>query len=522
MRTRLPGAGLLLLLCVSGCKVGPNFEQPKWTNAPASWVGRETKQAKVPSQPVAAPIDPEWWNIFHDPKLTALEAKVAASNLDVLAAAERVMQSRAELGVTAAALYPVVNANASMQKVKASNEGILAGVGNLAAGSAANGASQASSANGASGSLGPGGVSSAAVAPNISATNLFQYGFDANWELDLWGRVQRSVEAANAAVNASVWSARGVLISALAEVARDYINLRGTQEQLRIAHESVKTAEQGLTLTRQRAAAGVTTDLDVANAAAQVRTTEAQIPALESQQQSLINALSLLLGEPPRTLEAELAVPDPVPPPPPLVPVGFPSELARRRPDIRAAEATLHEAVANIGVAEASFYPTITLGGSGGFQALHANDLFGWNARQWAIGPGLTLPIFQGGQLRYTLQLRQAQQREAAIAYEKTVLNAWSEVDNALTAFRDEQRRRAELEQAVAENRRALSLAQQRYQQGVADFLSVLDAERSLLSTQQQLASSTTAVSSDLVALYNALGGGWNEPGAATVADTGS
>jgi NodT family efflux transporter outer membrane factor (OMF) lipoprotein len=194
---------------------------------------------------------------------------------------------------------------------------------------------------------------------------------------------------------------------------------------------------------------------------------------------------------------------------PTTVPVGFPSELARRRPDVRQAEAQLHAATADIGVAQANFYPSLNLTGSFGLQSLQLNHAFDLASKQYAFGPGLTIPIFQGGQLRSTLQLRQAQQQEAAINFQKTVLQAWHDVDNALTAYQAEQSRRDELVQAVAENRRALSLAQSRYQQGVADFLTVLVAESSLLSSQQQLADSTTTVSSNLVALYKALGGGW-------------
>jgi NodT family efflux transporter outer membrane factor (OMF) lipoprotein len=191
------------------------------------------------------------------------------------------------------------------------------------------------------------------------------------------------------------------------------------------------------------------------------------------------------------------------------VPVGLPSELARRRPDIRQAEAQLHAATADIGVAVADFYPSLTLNGSVGLQSLQFAHVFDLNSRNYGLGPGLTIPLFQGGQLRAQLQLREAQQQEAAINYQKTVLQAWHDVDNALTAYRTEQQRRQQLIQAVAENRRALGLAQSRYQQGVSDFLTVLDAERSLLATQQQLADSTTAVSANLVAIYKALGGGW-------------
>jgi NodT family efflux transporter outer membrane factor (OMF) lipoprotein len=198
-----------------------------------------------------------------------------------------------------------------------------------------------------------------------------------------------------------------------------------------------------------------------------------------------------------------------VPPLPPRIPVGLPSELARRRPDIRQAEAQLHAATADIGVAVANFYPSVKLSGSLGLQSIQPWQMFNLNARDYAVGPGITIPIFEGGQLRATLALRQSQQQEAAINYQKTVLTAWHEVDNALTAYQTEQARRDQLVQAVAQNQRALSLAQSRYQEGVADFLQVLTAQQNLLSTQQQLALTTTNVSANLIAVYKALGGGW-------------
>jgi NodT family efflux transporter outer membrane factor (OMF) lipoprotein len=191
------------------------------------------------------------------------------------------------------------------------------------------------------------------------------------------------------------------------------------------------------------------------------------------------------------------------------VPIGVPSELARRRPDIRQAEAQLHAATADIGVAQANFYPSLTLTGSFGLQALQFNRAFNLNSNQYALGPSLTIPIFEGGQLRSTLELRKAQQQEAAVNFQKIVLQAWHDVDNALTAYQAEQARRDELVQAATDNQHALSLAQSRYQQGVSDFLTVLVAQTNLLSAEQQLASSTATVSSNLVALYKALGGGW-------------
>jgi NodT family efflux transporter outer membrane factor (OMF) lipoprotein len=480
------------VLALGGCTVGPSFQGPSWAS-PASWFAGPKEQVPPErSMPVAAPIDPDWWNLFHDAELTELEHHVAAENLDVRAATTRLAESRAQLGVARAAEFPTLNANGSYTRQKASNVGEFATV------------PDALGANGASGNS-VGGFQGS----NLGAFDVYQAGFDASWELDLWGGVRRSVESATASVQAAAESRRATLLSSLAEVARDYMDLRGAQTQLHIARDNVHTAQQSLQLTQQRAAGGVTTDLDVANASAQLRSTMAQIPRLEQQEAADINALSLLLGQPPNALRGELAEPQPVPPVPPRVPVGLPSELARRRPDIVQAEAQLHAATANIGVAVSAFYPSVTLSGSVGLQALQPWQFFSLNARQYAFGPGITIPIFQGGQLKATLHLREAQQEEAAVNYQKTVLQAWHDVDNALTAYQTEQARRDQLVLAVAQNQRALVLSQSRYQEGVADFLSVLVAETSLLSSQQQLADSTTTVSENLVALYKALGGGW-------------
>jgi NodT family efflux transporter outer membrane factor (OMF) lipoprotein len=491
----LLGASLL-----SGCTMGPNFQRPGWAS-PASWFsGPKEPVRPQESVTVAEPVDPQWWKLFGDPELTKLEERVAGENLDVRIAGIRLMESRAELGVARSAQFPTFNGNASYTREQASKNGFFA----IAPGATGSASSPGTAANGAFGNT-TGGIETSGLAP----FDIWQGGFDASWEVDLWGAVRRSVESASASVEAADEARRGALLSSLAEVARDYIQLRGTQENLQIAHENVRTAQESLALTQERAAGGVTTDLDVANASAQLRTTLAQVPFLEQQEAQEINALSLLLGQPPNALRQDLATAKPVPPVPARVPVGFPSELARRRPDIRQAEAQLHAATADVGVAVANFYPSFTLTGSYGLQSLQLKQAFDLASSQYAIGPGVTIPIFQGGQLRSTLQLRKAQQREAAVTYQKTVLQAWHDVDNALTAYKAEQARRDQLTQAVAENRRALNLAQSRYQQGITDFLSVLDAQRSLLSTQQQLADSTATVSSNLVALYKALGGGW-------------
>jgi NodT family efflux transporter outer membrane factor (OMF) lipoprotein len=487
-----PALAAASLLLISGCTLGPDFMPPAGI-APTSWSAVPSEH--IASVPVAAPIDPSWWNVFHDRELTALEERVAAQNLDVQAATIRLAESRAQLGIVAASALPTLQSDASYQRQKASDNGVFSGLATIAAGSGASGAAGATA----------GGVKGAV----LGAFDTFQVGFDASWELDLWGKVRRSIEAADANVTASAEARRDTLLSSLAEVARDYLQLRGVQERLQIAHDNVKSAQQSLDLTRQRAVGGVTTDLDVANASAQVSTFSALIPSLEAQERQLVNALSLLLGQPPQALKDELATAQPVPPVPPRVPVGLPSELARRRPDIRQAEAQLHAATATIGVAQANFYPSVTLTGSVGVQALEAWKMFDLNSRLYALGPSISIPIFEGGRLKATLTLREDQQKEAAIAYQKTVLNAWHEVDNGLTAYDAEQRRRDQLTEAVAQNQRALSLALTRYEQGVADFLQVLDVQRSLLATQELLADATTTIDTDLVAIYKALGGGW-------------
>jgi NodT family efflux transporter outer membrane factor (OMF) lipoprotein len=490
MLRRLFAAALPLAL--GACTVGPNFDAPDWLS-PATWFAKKAEPiAPALSMPVAEPIDPNWWNLFNDPVLTELERRVAGENLDVQVATVRIAESRAQLGVAGAAQFPALNGNGSYTRQKASDVGVFSNAPNPLG------------ANGASGNT-TGGIRSGRLNP----FDVYQVGFDASWELDLWGKVRRSVESATASVVASAEARRATLISALAELARDYIQLRGTQALIRIARDNVRTAQQNLDLTQQRATGGVTTDLDVANAAAQLRTTAAEIPRLEQQQSEEINAISLLLGQPPNALQAELIRDKPVPPVPPRVPVGLPSELARRRPDIRQAEAQLHVATADIGVAVANFYPSVKLTGSVGLQSIQPWQMFNFDARNYGVGPGVTIPIFEGGQLKATLELKKAAQQESAINYQKIVLSAWHDVDNALTAYQTEQARRDQLIQAVAENQRALGLAQSRYQEGVADFLQVLTAQQNLLSTQQQLALATTNVSANLVALYKALGGGW-------------
>ncbi len=503
----------LACVALSGCTFGPDFESPSpWS--PVSWFSRRPQPPKLASLPVAEPVDPDWWTILNDPALTALMRRVATSNLDVRTADVRLAESRAQRGITAADQFPRLNGNASYTREYISPRGVVGLIGGGASSSNGAGGSTQTSSNGLGGTQGgiPSGASGGGGSGGgrgIPSFNLFQYGFDSSYELDLWGRVRREVESADASLDASADARRQTLVTSLAELARDYVQLRGTQETLRITRENLASAEQSAHLSEERFRGGLATDLDVANARAQVENTAAQIPQQEQQQEQDINAISLLLGEPPGALSAELLPPRPVPPVPPSVPVGVPSELVRRRPDIRQAEAQLHAATADIGEAEAEFFPKITLSGSIAIQAVRFKDLGNFGARTFGIGPSLTVPIFDGGRLRRTLELRQAQQQEAAIKYQQTVLSAFHDVDNALIAYRAEQQRHERLAAQVVQARQALNLSQQRFRQGVSDFLEVLTAQRTALSADQQLADSTTTISTNLVQLYKALGGGW-------------
>lgn len=493
-----PLLGLFLGALLAGCSVGPNFMPPDPGLPQTSFLataGHEPTQRNTASSVALAPPDPDWWSIFHDRRLIELERRVADANLDVKTATLRLAESRFQRNVTAAAQFPALNGSTSYERQKPSENGLLGLFSQGFSGQSANG-SYGSGAGGIPGSL-------------ISPFSLWQYGFDASWELDLWGKIRRQVEFADAQAAVAAEQRRGVLVSSLAELARDYMQLRGVQMQIKIANDNLVTSRQILDVTRTRAQRGLTTGLDVEDAAAQVEAVRAQLPDLERQQSEAINALSLLLGEAPGALAGELITPGAVPPTPPRLPVGIPSELARRRPDIRQAEAQLHAATADVGVAVGDFYPSVQLNGSVGFQALDLKNLWKGTSLQYALGPNVTLPIFEGGRLKATLAMRTAQQQEAAVAYHETVLKAWHDVVNALVAYRTERERHLRLKAQAAHARAALDLGRARYNDGVAQFITVLDAERTLLQAEQQAATSETTVAVDLVALYKALGGGW-------------
>lgn len=486
---------------LSACTMGPDFQRPA-LQTPAQWPEAPATTDAARSVAVPEPVDPLWWNSFGDPLLTELVTRAIDSNLDLKVAAARLAESRAQFGQARADELPTLNGNASYTRELQSADGVIG----LLGGSGSPSATDTNGLGGRQGGIPTQSATSAALPP----FNLYQYGFDASWELDLWGRVRRTAENASATVDAQNEARHDAIVSTAAEVARDYLNLRGTQQKLRITRENLAFAERTVQLTNERAKHGLATDLDVANAQSQAESNAADIPQEEQQEAKLINAIGVLLGEYPRTLAEKLKATPDVPVVPPRVPIGLSSELARRRPDIREAEAQLHAATANIGAAKADFFPKITLSGSVAIQATQFTNLGSWGARSYSAGPSLSIPIFEGGRLRSTLALREAQQQEAAITYRKTVLSAFQEVDDALTGFTAEQRRLDRLDASVQASKRALDIANKRYVRGLSNYLDVLTAQKTLLTSEQQWVDSTATVSTNLVALYKALGGGWD------------
>lgn len=482
-------------LLLGGCMVGPDFVKPD-PKAPEAW--RDHVENGSESRPVALALDPQWWTMFGDPILSGLVSRAATQNLDVQVAASRLQQSRWERRIVSAAGLPSVGANASAQRMGASENGLmsLTGVGSQPPAAAlANGVGN-----------GVAGISGADVSAPM---NLYQYGFDAVWELDIWGKTRRKVEAADALSTASDEIRHGVILSVISETASNYVQLRTVQATLKDTREILELTRRSLELTERRRDAGAATSLETSEAAAQLKAVSARIPDLESREGKLINALSLLLAEEPGALENELKTAKPIPPVPSQVPVGLPSDLAKRRPDIREAEARLHAATADIGAAKADFYPSVTLSGSFGMQSLNFATLGTWAARQFAVGPTLTLPIFEGGRLKGMLHLREAQQTEAALSYQKTVLTAWHEIDDALIDFDARQRQRDNLAAALEHSRAAYDAAVARYKAGASTFLDVLVLQQALLEVQTRWVTANGDVSLTAIRLYKALGGGW-------------
>ena len=434
--------------------------------------GAESSPAEIRSRVVEKPGDlAHWWESLQDPELTSLVTRALDANLDIRQAEARIREARAACTIAGADLWPQLNASASASR------------------------NHASVSNGNN---------------TVSATaNLYRAGFDALWEIDLFGGTRRAMEAAGADLQASVDDRRAVLISVAAEVATIYSDLRASQQQIVIARENLESQLQSVALTRERFRGGFVSGLDVANAETQASTTASRIPTFETTVRQSIYALGVLLDREPASLVAELSATAPQPPLPPEVPIGLPSELLRRRPDIARAESQLHAATARIGVATADLYPKFTLLGSLGLQGATFSDATSLSNKFWSFGGAITWPIFSGGRIDANIELQKALTDESFLNYRKTVLTALQETESALVAYSNEQRRRSGLSDAVRSGREAVDIANQLYAAGRTDFLNVLASQRVLYDSEDSLAQSDRQAVANLVALYKALGGGW-------------
>jgi outer membrane protein, multidrug efflux system len=447
------------LLIQAGCMVGPDYK-PQDVNAPAKWAG--TKNTEPPDAMLL-----QWWTEFNDPNLTSLIQRAMKSNLDVKQAEQRIRQARANLGVVDAAFWPTATASASQTRSR-SAQGIK--------------------------------------------SNLLTTGLDAAWELDIFGGTRRNIESAQANVEASVYDSRDVLVTLTSEVATNYINLRGFQQEIIIAQNNLDTQQQSAAIVRKRFEGGFVSALDVANADAQVATTLSQIPTLETSAQQAIYNIAVLLGQQPASLLEELSPASSIPVTPPEVPTGLPSEMLRRRPDIRRAEAQIHSATAQIGVAAADLFPKFNLNGSIGVSAVGSRSL-NWDRRTWSIGPSASWEIFNAGRVSANIEVQKALQQRSVLSYQQTVLTALQDVENALIAYTKEKQRNTALIDSVTANRKAVELSTKLYTEGQIEFLNLLDAQRSLFSSEDALVQSNRNLSTNLIALYKALGGGWSEDG---------
>jgi outer membrane protein, multidrug efflux system len=465
------------LLLGTGCEVGPKYHTPN-TPVPAQFEATTrptTNPSSVADMQHTAWVD--WWTKFNDAELTSLVSRSLGANHELKIAAARVLEARAVERVAQSELYPTLDLSAAFFQTHGSGAGF--GV--------------------------PWGL------PGVDSS-FYHLGLTANYEVDLFGGIRRTIEAAGATAEATEDERRGVQVILLGEVASQYISLRALQARLEIANQNLADQRHTLAIVQKRLKNGLTPAFDLVRASAQVDATESGIPPLEAGIRQTIYALSVLMGEDPPTLTSELLTAAPIPPVPPEVPVGMPSELLKRRPDVMEAERLVAAATAVQGVATSDLFPHLVLGGDVGVESRKVNELFSQHDPSSGFydnGPFAGWTIFDGGRRRANVDRAKAQVLAAINAYEATILQALQDVDSALVAYSQDQARRDSLSTLVAENQRALRIAQAEYSNGIIDLLDVLEVQRNLYASQDALAQATQTVSTDLVALYKALGGGW-------------
>ncbi|WP_054634254.1 efflux transporter outer membrane subunit [Pantoea stewartii] len=481
---RLNPFTLLLTLSLAGCSVGPDYQAPK-PQLPGSYHALDSQER---SKPQTSAVDTRWWRNFNDPQLDSLIARAIAGNLSLQQTVLRIAGAREQLSQAQGGLFPSLNGSAKVTRQQLGLEGLL-------------------KANGVNDQV------DSTVASQLNGLTqpltLYQGSFDASWELDLWGKVRRQIESANAQQQAAIEQRNDALVSLEAEVVRAWLQLRGAQATVNTLQQQIAVADQTWQLTQSQQRNGLAPLTDVENARAQLSSLQAQLPQYQAQTRQAMNGLAVLIGKTPGALDAELQTPKALPALPNAVAVGIPSTLARRRPDIRQAEAKLHAQTAGIGVSVAQLFPSLSLTGQLGVRNTDASYLDDWSSHFYSVGPSLSIPLFQGGRLVSSVKLARAQQASAALDYRQTVLTALQDVENALVSYRADQQRVTALDETTGALQRTFDLASDSYRQGLSTFLEVLDAQRQLAQAEEQATQARMQSGLDLVALYKALGGGW-------------
>lgn len=452
---------LILTLAIGGCTMGPDY-QPPAAPVPAQWSLTAAAQ----------PQGREWWQAFDDPQIAALVVRALAANPDLAAAEAAVRAARALAAKTAGGTWPELDLSTAASR------------------------SRTPTSQG----------STAAAKPRIA--NSLASGFDASWEVDLWSKLERGVEAATATAQASQAEADGIRLTLIGDVLHSYVELRGTQLRLSVAEQATAAYADTVTLTEAKFRAGTGSGLDLVRAQAQLDASGADLPPLRATLRARLHALSILTGQVPEALAALLETTAPVPRMIARPGLGVPADLVRNRPDLRQMERKLAAASAEIGVAEADLYPSLSLSGSVGLSSATAGSLLELASRTWSFGPSLVLPLLDGGSRRAEIAYRRAKAEQAEQLWRATVLTALAEVEDALSAWDQQVQRQQALVAAVATSRSALDLATELNAKGMSSYLDVLDAQRELHDLETQLAEAQVAVITDLISLYKALGGG--------------
>lgn len=451
-----------LLLLWTGCAVGPDYTRPDPRTGLDQWQQPPEYGLVVSEADIG-----EWWQVFEDSHLNELVHRGLSGNLDLDIARSRVREARAARGIETAARFPALDATGSAAQVKEGDQ---------------------------------------------PAGELYATDFDAAWEIDLFGRVSRRIEASTADMQASIEALRSVQVSLVAELALNYTEVRSFQNRIRLAEANVEAQRKTLQVVTDRFDLQLANSLEVEQAKSNLSSSQSQLPPLKSGLQQAMNRIAVLTGEKPGLLNDFFHEASPMPTAPPEIAIGIPADLIRRRPDIRKAERELAAQSARAGVAKADLYPRFTFNGILQFSTTSASSLFDSMSRLLTIGPAFQWNIFNAGSVRSNIEVQSERQNQALIEYEQTILQALEEVENAMIAYARELDRRDSLETTVASAKKSADLAESLYKDGLRDFIYVLDAQRTLFAAEDSLAVSSAEVTANLIRLYKALGGGWSPP----------